>query len=232
MVRMAIIRAQVTLTKRSNIPTDVVVNTWHFNTSGAIIPSDHANIASKLTAFYQAINTKLSPSLNINGMAHTIKQYLVTPGGPGGPDDVFGSPLDITNFTLSDPGASGFPAEVAVALSMKASTFNVSEEVGATRPAARRRGRIFLGPMATSSSTPSATTLELRVENATQLLIRDQAVLMHTALGALSPAIKPSVYSVADGLARAVVQYSVDNAFDTIRSRGPEKTLREIGVVL
>lgn len=226
---MALLRVQVRIKKKSGLTVDDAVNTWHVETTGAAAEGDMVAIGSDLAAFYQAIQTYLGASI-ATGSVHEAKFYALSPGAPGAGDDVSGSPVYTHLFTIT-PGATQSPGEVAVALSMKASTTGVLEESGGIRPAARRRGRVMLGPLGTGAAELDATTKEAFVLPAFRTAVLNAAVALQTALEANTNPGGIVVYSPSDGVARPIVQFSMDNAFDTVRSRGQKATNRTVAVV-
>jgi len=204
---MSIIRAQVHIDAESLVPEDVIVNTWHFlTTASPPLPATLTAIHNALVTFYQAIDdTVLS---NYCGPTATIKMYDLA-------DPMPRTPLQSLPFTLTSSN-SALPAEVAICAS-----FQGAKTSGANM--ARRRGRVFLGPIAATASTtgPLKPVLTTTVRN-----------LVANSMGNLLAASEASadwewaVFSVADQAAIAVKSGWCDDAFDTIRSRGPKPAAR------
>lgn len=215
---MPVLRAIASLGKLSGLDEDRIVNTFHFATVAEPDVAEATALVPILQTFYQAIDDYFSEVIDNTAGAHTLQFYNVTSSGPGPDDDVTGSPILSSTFTTpTDAGANlSMPDEVAVCLSMNGVLTDIPEEVGATRPAARRRGRIYIGPLAVTARTLVAN--ESRVAPAFVTVLLNAAEAMYDA--AVAAGATPAVYSRQDNLAYPIQRYSVDNAFDTVRSRG------------
>lgn len=212
--------AQVTFQLNSGLPEDVVVNTFHFRTSGpGVTAGEAAAIVTDLTAFYNA--TQTGPSQAVAAMmstlltrtASTIKVYDMSQAIPR-------VPLSTTTFTLGAAvGTVPIPNEVALCLSYKG-----APTVGV--PLARSRGRIFLGPLMVNVLTsfsgdarPSGTARDtLRLAGAALMnsTNTDWSVFSPKETAVTSV---PTLFSIN--------QVSIDDAMDTQRRRGRVRTLRE-----
>ncbi len=223
---MAIVRSLVVLSRKSAIPRDQIVNSWHFGTPpGAVTGTMLANISTELTNFYVTLNPYLSQVISNDLAVHLIKHYLVTPGAPGAADDTTGSPLQTDSFTLTPaPTKSPFPSEVAVCLSYRGNLTGIQEESGGFRPAARRRGRIYIGPLNESAYLMDPVIKEPKVNPGFRTLLTQQANVLHDALDANG--IAWGIYSRAGASFTDAESVYVDDAFDTIRSRGERATSR------
>lgn len=205
------LRAQAAILMDNALGEDVIVNTWHFN--GDTIAVTDAELAlDYLETFYTAIDGVIYPTTIQN--ACTIKVYDLTDEEPR-------VPVDERTFEIIPTANNALPHEVAVCLSYRGEL--VSGEI-----AARRRGRIYLGPITSTAVTVANGASQVSAA------VRDAIAV---AAGALrdSPSTKWSVFSpttlAAPGgdLATAfndVVTGYVDNAFDTMQSRGQAATLR------
>jgi hypothetical protein len=126
--------------------------------------------------------------------------------------DAFDSPDDVVPL----------PEEVAVCLSYSALHTGANIK--------RRRGRIYIGPLA---------SLAIDHDAATNLPVRVSPVLAATLLNAASRlqftmnevGCSWRVYSRMDGFAFDIVQASIDNSFDTVRGRGCAPTVRQLASV-
>lgn len=146
----------------------------------------------------------------------------LNPATPTGPP--------VVTTTIPFDGAAdptGLPNEVAVALSFHGNLTTVPEFQGATRPRARRRGRIFFGPLSISAQQHVAPfALQPRPASALkQLLLEHADLLMNQANAALLPWV---VWSRAGQSVVSVEGGWVDNAFDTQRRRGVAPTSRNV----
>lgn len=214
-------RIQVVRQMPSLLPEDVIVNTWHFhhdNFPPLTTVEDSANdMIDQLEEFYQGIDDTLFPSGF--GAVLTAKAYDLDQPEPR-------VPVVTRDIAVSASLNPSMAREVAVCLSMRA------ELVAGTNPA-RRRGRVFLGPIQSGAIT--ITNGQTVLSAGAQTQIRDAAVAaFHTGLTISDPFL--SVYSpttdagagVGTGDAFFQVEHIwVDNAFDTQRRRGSESTLRQ-----
>ncbi len=224
---MADYRITCGLGSDSGLPEDRLVNVWHVRT-GAEAGAGNAATAALLVPpfgnFYDNLRSMFSQDSLTGNVEHKV--YALTKGGPGGADD--SSVLLFTTSTNFNPEAFGpMPNEVAIALSFAADFAGAAEFAGATRPRSRRRGRVFIGGLTTNPAkqTVNAGGLRPSINGRTTMLAA--ATSLTSELGllvGLDAAV--SVYSRTDGVLRRVVEYSVDDAYDTIRSRGLERTTR------
>lgn len=228
---MGSVLATVTFAHQSGLIEDQVVNNFSFLTvSEPPSAADMDTISGYLSAFYNAVQpTNGSKVANLLGTqlsraankAH-VRFYNIPIGVMDG--SAHGSPIHETFFTLdaAQAGESNLPSEVAVCLSYHADLTDYQQELGVTRPAARRRGRIYLGPLNTLARTVDATTGRVKVSAIAQSTIKDAATAL-IATGNPNWAI----WSRANLLFSEVVGGFVDDAFDTQRRRG-EKALARV----
>lgn len=200
-------RWTVTLRTFDGIPANYIQN--QFCTSGG--GGDDGDIADALKAFYNGINSSVFPN-TIAQNGHSIKRYDLpglTPNYPTYEEEF--------NLTAGPTGDS-LPPEVAICLSFQ----------GVRTPGqfqARRRGRIFLGPVRTAamvSGRPSSTV---------RSAIVGAAQTLATSVRAITDAGDWAVWSVVDGVAVDLVDCWVDDAWDTQRSRGVPATTRTVGAL-
>lgn len=211
------IRIQVYNKTRSGLPEDYVTNTWYFD--GGVVgatPEDVANDSiGILDDFYAAVAPKLSSFLldtwnwTAYNMADPKPRVPIASG-------TFAAPV-------SQVLGQDMPNEAAVCLS-----FHAQYEAG--KPKARRRGRIFLGPLAQSAA--EAVNGVMRPSAAWRTTIATAAEAMRVAG---DDDKFWAVYSPSDDLTLSledsfndVVGGWVDNAFDTQRSRGQSATGRTV----
>lgn len=201
------IRAQVILPMDSGIPADVAVNTWHFSEEGADLSASIFNIHAALDTFYQAVDTYLSVRLDAT-KAH-VKYYLLSDPKPRQPR------ADNALSTLGT-GTDTLPQELAICVSFKGAF--VSGE-----PPARRRGRIFLGPLAQGAM--GSSSVADRISSSARPAIAAAAGALLATSNA-SSTFSWVVYSEVDNATRDVVSGWVDDAFDVQRRRGVFATTR------
>lgn len=231
---MPLIRAQVILNKLSGIPADAVTNKWDFHVGSAVTSTDYDEIHNRLVTFYNAINGLLGQSLAIAANSHRIKQYLFADDAtvPSGshllldPITPMGPPKRDATWTLTNKGNGQLPAECAAVLTFEAGSRLVSEEVGATRPASRRRGRVYIGPLHDTVKVADGVTGEQFILGTSRTTILTAAQALQSGLAGLTNPIAHVVFSGADNSARVVTDYSMNDEFDTMRKRGPKAKTR------
>lgn len=227
---MPLIRATVILRKLTDIPEDAARNVWHFNTGPNPPGTYTTKVGEALEAFYDGISGGLGRSVQRNagtlGSGPTVEMATVNFGTPGAGDDVVSELFATRIMGLTNPpSGTSLPSECAVALSFRGNVDGLAEEEGNIRPKARRRGRIFLGPVNTGITEEDGSTGELRVLAGWRtVMLNSYNALVNRLGGADSPNVQHVVYSPTTGAMFPVVAAHVDDAFDTIRSRG-EKAL-------
>lgn len=213
------------MTAYSGLPQDVVVNDFAFKFSGTPSAADYANVMDAVSGFYRDVQASgLSVGEHISNWVdraatHELAAYQIT-------TPPMGSPVATTPW-LGPPtaqAASGMVTEAAAVLSFHADLTGVLEEFGTTHPRARRRGRVYIGPLVGGSGTLVTTTPPYLLASNLTLTMRQAAVAMQAA--ALADGWTWSVWSRKDTLLRAVVGGWTDNAPDTQRRRGPAPTAR------
>jgi hypothetical protein len=224
---MAILRAQVNIPRDTALPEDVSQNVWHFRTQGDfILPAQVDPILAALTTFYSAVDDLLSPVLNNPA---TIKWYDLT--GTTQPR----VPIRQDNLTLTfGVSATPFPEEVALCLSFQGDPVSGQAQ-------GRRRGRIFLGPLAGGGQVVSGGRVHVGSAQVAQVATAAGALLSASTASAdwewvvYSPTIVRSItiggsYTPAahDAAATNVGNGWVDNVYDTQRRRGPRATSRTL----
>lgn len=209
------ITAQVILPYFTNIPSDVVTNTWTFdNVTPVTLEVAGDTLQPLLDDFYRAISTAGGFANYLNIGTARVNFYRSDSPIPRVP---YSRPL----WDGSPPAtvASNLPTEVAMVLS-----FQGDREPGT--PQARQRGRVFLGALASGAINAStASTFPLWTA-----ALRNGAVAAAEALrDAAALANLPwSVYSRVDQRVVHVTNGWVDNAPDTQRRRSIDSTARTI----
>lgn len=226
---MTIVRAAAVLAMDSGDSLDNVVNVWHFETASPVTVGTCSTIGTQLSYFYQALAPLMSKHVASSAAEqHEVILSSVTPGGPGREDDMVSKVIWRTPFSLSGATAgTGLPAEVAIALSFRASLVGFPEEAsgGTIRPASRRRGRVFLGPFSTGISDNLGTTCRVDTSQLVTVLTAYAAMVGLMNDNADAP-VYHVVYSPSNGVANIVEYAWIDDAFDTVRSRGVKSTGR------
>lgn len=204
----SIVKAKVTLPFSSGLATDVAVNTLWFEQTAAHTLSD---LAQDIINFY--IVQPVGP-LNPNRLSNYLASYVSRAAnaarvdlydGLAGPPN---PPLYTQSFTLPAAvvGAHDLPSEVAATL-----TFD-----GGPPVTHRNRGRIFLGSLNDTTIEPGPNgLLYLHVS------FRENVLKLAQDLAAAAAAddFDWIIHSAFIG-ETVVTRASMDDAFDTIRSRG------------
>lgn len=214
---MAHISARAVIANTSNLPRDVSVNTFHFE-SVAFTPEMIEDIASAIIDFYNVEDTSnnsvaefLSSRLSRTNNSR-IEVYDMADPEPR-------VPVYQVNWTLGTSGnTSSLPAEVAVCAS-----YHGSEVAGI--PMARRRGRIFLGPLTTGAMSAGAN----EIARPSGLFVNAIVNAAHDlCAAAVDLGAHWAVYSRVLGTTTPIVGGWVDNDFDTQRRRSAEATDRTL----
>lgn len=199
---MANYRCQVIIHTDDGLAANYSTNTLYFNAdSDAVLP----DIETALETLYSSWGSYFGQQVEQNG--HEFKWYNMADVEPRAP--VRETIWDLT----SNPSGTPLPPECAITVSFQG--VKVSG-----LPQARRRGRIFLGPL-------DITTVETdgRVVGTAVSSIRNAA---QTFLIASDTATdwRWQVFSPTDDGFVDIDNGWVDNEFDTIRSRGRVATVR------
>lgn len=227
-----LMRAQVTIPLDSGIPEDAIVNTLYFDGDEDLdqVATDadyHNTVFDALSTFYQSIDGVVFAN-NVGTVAN-VKIYDMRDPEPRQPE--FEDAIAIA-ATAAPP----LPNEVALCLSFQAAA--VSGQLQR-----RRRGRIYLGPIADDAGTTAIINGQHRPLLAMRQTVIDAADAMKqtdlpigiggsvrwaiysrtTDLGVGSPALPGT--SIDDAF-HDVDNGWVDDTWDTQRRRGPAATSR------
>lgn len=211
----------------SGLPTDIYVQDWVFEQAAALTQADANQYASDLSAeFYNfgagpqdRIATFMSPVVKRGANEVKVECYDISTHLDG---SAHGSPAFVSTFTLGAAStASPIPSECAIVLSFHSDLVGVVEKSGATRPGARHRGRVFLGPWDRNAVNDSGAGAFVDLGL--------QANILAAASNFLSQVTETWVqWSRKDAVVRPVIAGFLDNAFDTQRSRGEPANGRTI----
>ena len=207
-------KLRVTLPYQSGLPSDVTVNDFSVFGGSSVL----AGIMGAITNFYRVssgangpVGQFISPEVSRDSNVCRVDAYdRALPAGS--------APVGVLNFTMPAALAGAVQAEqVACCLSMHADLTGVIDHK------ARRRGRVFIGPLMDSaiSFLPPAP---VRVSTNLQGALHDSAQALLAGLAAL-PALW-QVWSTVDGVGRTVTGGFIDDALDTMRSRRPKALSR------
>lgn len=215
-------RAQVSIPMDTALPEDSIVNTWHFDDDDDPIaaPDDTRDwIMQLLTGFYQTIdNVILAATVGSPAVVRLYDMREPTPRAP-----LFTETIPLTPVN----GDDGLPSEVALCLSFSAA-------VSSGQLAARRRGRLYLGPLATAVQTSEGGAR--RPSAAIRTVVANAAAVVRNGVehpGSPGLHLKWAVYSpttdltdTIDNAFNDVANGWIDDAYDTQRRRGARPTAR------
>jgi len=203
----------------TGLPEDNSINVWHFahrDYSVGTTPEDSANdVVDRLEAFYQEVDQIYAAE---NGTTITCKVYDMNDAEPR-------QPILERDITVAPSATGGLPHEVAICMSFAA-------DVASGDVRARRRGRVYLGPIYTGAAASSGG--RVFVSATVRGIITAAAVAaFDTGLIATDPRL--CVYSRTDDLEgestsnsfHDVTSVWVDDAWDTQRRRGTAPTTRD-----
>lgn len=220
------ILAVVTIPKKSGIPRDAVENTFAFATDAPADAAAATAITTQLNDFYGAshgafgsVSSWLADSVDASGTWEAM--YYDISGHLGG--TAHGSPFGSGLITPGTIGTDSLPSELAACLSFR-SNYGTDVEFGgggATRPRARDRGRVFIGPIKKGAVEDSSTTQEGRIIGGLcQSIVSAADALKGDATYTWS------VWSRKDATLKPVTVVWCDNAWDIQRRRGADATSR------
>lgn len=209
---MGVARIQVTLNRRTGLPEDRVVNGFHFANAIANVDATAADgLMDAVEIFYAAIDQLLGRQLSGTG---TIACYDLADATPR-------VPVLERNITPLTTAVGGLVSEIACCLSYQAAPISGT-------PQARRRGRVFLGPLASSAWTQSDANDEPRPATAAVNTVLTAAQTMaHVTIGADlwdhgTFSDTGYVQGAGDPFAffAETAEFWIDDAFDVQRRRG------------
>ena len=208
---MAVYKFQCIFPTDSQIPKDYSTNSWHFSTVGALpIITDFDNVRDMLADFYTAApsggGSALSTFYSPTGTGPVqVKAYALE-------DPIPRAPVYESTFAMSFSGTNALPSEVALVVSFQAARSSGMNQ-------ARRRNRVYLGPLATAANGSDGRPAGIVTQAA-------------RAAGDLADAASSSVnwnwvvWSPSESQDFQVDNGWVDNAWDTQRRRGVAATSR------
>lgn len=210
-------RADVSIPYYTGLPTDVVVNTFHFNfPAGTPDEDNYDDLKVVLQEFYSSVygdasTHGLSPWMRPG--ATTLKIYNLSDPTPRTP--VYN---ETESWPMTQSTGGALPTEVAICLSYQAPKVSGLSQ-------ARRRGRIYLGGWGyvntegTSTAFPKPTSAALAaIGDAAEVL------LIHGA----DNGWYWNVWSRVNNSGAVVHDGWVDDAFDTQRRRGQAASTRNL----
>lgn len=221
--------ATVSLPHRSGLVKDQVVNTFAFQgVSAGVGPTDDA-ILGNLNRFYGVAPTGTTVAVGAligQSISRTeppvLRLYDLDGFLSGLPH---GSPYAVRNMNLLPAATSGsqpLPSEVAIAIGLYNIAGDASPEFGSgTRPRARHRGRIYIGPLIQNVSEQDPSEGYARVNDTGLNSLLNAAIKLRDETDT-----EWSIWSRANAALVNVDRVSVDRTFDTQRRRGETPTGR------
>lgn len=225
---MSRVIAQVTLHRDSGLPADVITNSMHFEDdsgfgTSAGIDTNGPGLMDRIATFYSANGTTLASTLKGTG---TVTLYDWSAPKPRVPA------MELP-FTFT-PGSNALPGEVALVLSYRAEKVSGQAQ-------ARRRGRIYFGPLSLnamvqptgagagpdSDPRPGGPYIDVLLQTARTMATGGSGAFR---LCVFSPTTK-AAGGTDDEAWNDVVALTCDNAFDTVRSRGAAASIRREVVI-
>lgn len=221
------IMVQHSYESESGMPADSVLNTFHFEGPTVADAAASDALAAIVCDFYTATAPTATGNLE-QWMAmgafsipqHSVKVYNMGDAKPRVPVSTYTETSP--TFTVVAP----MVAEAAVCLSYRGT-------VGSGMAMARRRGRIYIGPLNFNAGTADTTFLRPHANFRADLTKAGRMLALDAqALGydwsVFSPTTEAAIPPGGGGdfPLTPIVAFWVDDAFDTIRSRGPAPTTR------
>lgn len=200
---MTILRCQVRLPYTTGVPGDVATNTLHFFTPAA--PSTQTewdDIYQRVEGYYAQWGQYLASVVDRPNCRITL--YDLADSEPRQPifSDTFSPPVAV--------GVANLPSEVAVVHSYRG-------VLTSGQPPARRRNRIYLGPLSILATQGAGGGFARPVQPLIDDILTGGAVL---GTDSLATGVRWTAYSPTDATSWTIVEQHVNNEFDTQRRRG------------
>jgi hypothetical protein len=215
---MTIVRAQHCLQGDSGIPGDQFVNTFYFSSGTPPTGGDFTNMLACIQGYFDTavsglgrLTDYMSSRADTNGL---VKFYDM--GIPSPRPLLHSETLAYSSF--GDSGHPNLPTELAVAQS-----YRIAHVAGYS--AGSERGRIYIGPLNTKAMIEVYGLDDVTVHPEMRSLMNTAAVRM--AAQASTFALTWGMWSAKHAAFHAIVEVSVDDAFDVQRRRGIKPSLRE-----
>lgn len=200
-------QVQIELASVSNVAADSIVNTFAVKALDG--SASFSALAGAFGTFYGSLSPHLATTISGSANAHHFRLYHLSEPEPR-------PPVYVSRFGQAGSG-SPLPAEVAICSSIAAAA------PAGQRPA-RRRGRVYIGPL--NSGTGEVVGGYLRPKTSAINGIANATEALATFLVGINWQL--CVWSRADNTLFPVVRGWVNNEYDTQRRRGPEATARQV----
>lgn len=230
---MPYIKTLVRIPHKNQLPNDAVENVFVFFTAESPpYTASCLEINSELLDFYNAIHGPGSQTV-ANYISSTMTrntntcEFIHTDISTVLNGDPAGSPFRRDTWTLGSiaAGTTNLPSEVAAVVSYHSDYLGLPEHgIGLTRPKARRRGRIYVGPL---NSSAVETDVNGRV-HLSSAFIPTLAASAATLAGHQTAPVNWMQWSRTNAQCNQVIGGHVDDAFDTQRRRGEDSQTRTL----
>lgn len=201
------VQVQTSIQLVTGLPRDRAINTWAFRHLGGGAP-DHESLGIALHTAFQGMSSVLAGQAIAAGNNFRVAMYRIL-------DPLPRTPVHEATYPLTSLGSGqSLPWEMAICASFSAAQVSGS-------PPARRRGRVFIGPIASSVNVSAPAT----PSGAARTTINEELEWLAGAVGASG--WDWCVYSRRDQQVHPVVRGWSDNAWDVQRRRGNAPTDRE-----
>lgn len=240
---IAVYQLVARLPSTTGLSEDVVENVFHVGVDGAVVgTTEIGEMMAAIRDFYitvpaggtQGPGYYLSDGVSRAASACTVLAYISFDLDGSTP---LGSPIGTLSFTLQAAQvAAAFPEEVASVISyhgdltdVPVSQTNPSPPPATIRPAQRRRGRCYIGPLSSGSGTDPGASIRpsSTFRSNLALAMKDLA----ETINAIDPNLFFGIWSKADAEVYECVGGYVDDAWDTQRRRGLAATTRTLFTV-
>lgn len=201
---------------------------WDTVSNGQPLNTDLANLHTSVQHFWNGtaggattVGYYMGPQVYRGSNGTEIASYNLDLLADGPPANHYGSPVNITNFTLGAAATSNpLPNECAATLSYRADYGTDPEHGLRTRPRADDRGRIYIGPLcdaATSTaSIPNGTSYAILYATFVTRCLTQLSGLRTEAAGFRWTL---AVWSRKRHQLKPAIDKAMDNNYDTMRKR-------------
>jgi hypothetical protein len=198
-------KVMITIPMTSGLPEDAAVNTWHCDALS--LPGGYEDFVDELEVLYREIGDLWSTKVDDTKVRATVYRMA---------DPTPRAPVFTRLLTGLTKGSAALPPEIAITCSFQGERTSGESQ-------ARRRGRVFLGPLSTvwtSTTDPTVAAANLtKISNAFNAFV---------GASDISATFDWCVYSPSDASLVPVNNGWVDNAFDVQRRRGTDPTTRSL----
>lgn len=221
-------KVTVSIPRDSGLNEDVTTNTFHIRTlTGGVLQSAQVDaVALALERFYEVIPPSpatvalvdFMSALNSNPVQVNFYQLPAVKGPTGVPYAERQFNLPWANVSTADDT----PEENAVCLSYR-------KVAGVGENQKRMRGRLYIGPLRTDAW--QVTNGRIRVSSLLQHTLTQSAKRLQQEIRALGANFDWVVHSPTTWEDHVIDEFHVDNAVDTVRSRGASPDARVVVTV-